>query len=155
MAEEGSGYWALVEPVWHRVIIYGTPDEFLSQLAALSPPQRHLLACHWCQSEVCNGGFHQFFTNPTGVLSPEAAEGFRTIGMPECARVVEAAMAFFGSPYPRGRGERERALADAPGEERQAWDPFFFLDDEFYDLLGSESGGFTGAADTYAARVAA
>ncbi|WP_369973953.1 DUF4375 domain-containing protein [Polaromonas sp. SP1] len=36
-------------------------------------PSRHLFAVHWCQSEICNGGFMQFFANSTGVLAPEVA----------------------------------------------------------------------------------
>ena len=99
-----------------------------------------------------NGGFHQFFINPTGILAPEAVVGFRAIGLPSCAGLLEDAMAFFGSPYPREQTERENALAEIVGETRQERDPFYSLDDEFYRLCSVENGGFETAADTYAAR---
>ena len=154
MAED-DGYWALVAPVWGRVNIHGSPDEFARDFAGLDTVQQHLFAAQWVRSEVDNGGLHQFFTNPTGVLAPEAVAGLRAIGLPGCARVVEEAMAFFGVPYPRGQAERERVLADVGGEEREEWDPFYHLDDDFGELCAEENGGFLVAADTYAARVAA
>jgi hypothetical protein len=112
-----------------------------------------LFAAHWCQSEVCNGGFHQFFKNPSGVLAPEAAAGFQAIGMPKCASVISKAMQFFGTPYPRNQVDRQKALSAIPGESRAEWDPFFKLDDVFYELLDNEAGGFAAAADLYSATI--
>ena len=43
------------------------------------------MAAHWCQSEVRNGGFHQFFTNHTGDLdnfitgNPDNVKGFEDL----------------------------------------------------------------------------
>src|SRR5687767_13179443 len=64
----GQHYWSLVEPVWETISIYHTPDIFLTQFNSASLASRTLFAAHWCQSEVRNGGFHQFFGNSTGVL---------------------------------------------------------------------------------------
>ena len=148
-------YWQAVEPIWGVVSIYDGPTVFLEQFGKVTLAQGYLFAAHWCQSEVCNGGFHQFFTNPTGVLAPEAAAGYKALGMPECARVVAEAMAFFVTPYPRGQEMRIAALRQVPGETREEWDPFYELDDRFYPLLDGENGGFEVAANEYARRTGA
>jgi len=140
----GSIYWAAVEPFWKQISIHEGPATFCRQFAAVPREVGHLFAAHWCQSEVCNGGFHQFFSNSTGVLAPEAATGFATIGMPGCQATILEAMDVFGHPYPRERDARIERLA---GLDR---DPFGELDCRFYDLLDSENCGFDQSADAYA-----
>lgn len=146
------GYWSLVEPIWEKVSIYDGPDTFLSQYNASPEASRVLFAAHWCQSEINNGGFEQFFSNSTGVLAPEGVEAFRTIGMPQTAALIAKAMVAFGSEYPRDRDEREDALEaiwEATGDDEEG--PFGDLDEAFFRLIETESGGFDAAADRYAA----
>lgn len=124
---------------------------FLQQYAAAPEASRVLFAAHWCQSEIANGGFSQFFANSTGVLAPEGVSAFRDLGMPQTAAVIEKAMAAFGAVYPRDRDARDEALTaicDAVDEE--SW-PFEEFDEAFFDLFRSENGGFDAAADRYAA----
>ena len=83
--------WAVIEPAYHAVNIYDGPEALAATLAPLTRGQRALLAVHWCIAEVTNGGFLQFFDNPTGVLAAEAREGFRRIGVPEAAAALESA----------------------------------------------------------------
>ena len=149
----GSVYWAAIEPIWYSISIYDGPEVFLAQSRAVPRQLRHLFACHWCQSEVCNGGFHQFFSNPTGVLAPEACVGYAAIGMPGCAKVIREAMGFFGLPYPRDRNKRHEMLRASPGEDREKHHPFTAMDTRFYDLINSEGGGFFHAADVYAGKI--
>lgn len=150
-------YWELVEPYWERANIYGDPDEFLSGFSTLPEVAQHLFAAHWTQSEVRNGGFTQFFWNPTGILAPEAALAFDAIHMPQSAAVVREAMGWLGEPYPRDREVRDRLI--------EAFDPRFFdavasepnptveeANDKFFALLYSEEGGFYVAADLFAAK---
>jgi hypothetical protein len=151
--EPGERYWMVVEPYWEAVDIYNGEEEFLRTFAPLPEPAKHLLAAHWCQSEVCNGGFHQFFTNPTGVLAPEAAQGFEAIGMPVVAALVAEAMVTFGAPYPREQEQREQHLSSIPGESRAEWDPFTALDAAFYSEIGEEGALLYRAAPEYALRV--
>jgi hypothetical protein len=146
----GSSYWASVEPVWKQISIHDGPVTFCRQFAAVPSEVGHLFAAHWCQSEVCNGGFHQFFCNSTGVLAPEAAAGFAAIGMPDCAAIILEAMGLFGRPYPRQRDARLEKLAVVDGEKEHGSDPLGGLDQRFYDLLDTENGGFDHAADAYA-----
>jgi len=148
-----ESYWDLVEPVWEKVSIYDGPIVFLNQYAECPKPSRVLLAAHWLYSEVCNGGFTQFFDNGTGVLAPEAVQSYRELGMPKTAAVIEKAMAMLGTEYPRDREVRWEALENigatfSPDSAR----PFESLDSEFYQVVETESGGFLEAADQYAKR---
>jgi Domain of unknown function (DUF4375) len=151
MGDEMMSYWELVEPIWNTVSIYDGGDTFLQQYGAAPEASRTLLAAHWTQSEVRNGGFGQYFSNSTGVLAPEAVLAFRQLGMPQTAAAVERAMSFFAVPYPRERGQREEALEagfDAAGDD---FDPFWEAEETFFESIEQENGGFEAAADAYAA----
>jgi hypothetical protein len=142
-----ANYWDAIDPIWDLINI-DTPESFRTTFAAVRPESGLLYAAHFCQSEVCNGGFGQFFWNSTGVLAPEAVKGFAAIGQPQVANIVEKAMALLGSPYLRDRKARQEAL-QAP---RNAGD-FAPLEDEFYRLLRTENGGYESAANGYAAGI--
>ena len=151
------GYWELVEPYWKTVNIYDAPVEFLRTFAAVPPNVQTLVAAHWCESEVSNGGLHQFFSNPTGVLAPEAALAYRALGVPELARILDEAIAFFGREYPRDQGARIAARTGHKGVAREQWNPFSQLDERFYEAAGSAGGQFQKdrlflAMDDYAIR---
>jgi hypothetical protein len=150
--EPGEFYWKKVQPIWKSVSIYDGGEAFLAQFYKLSEVQRNLFAAHWCQSEVCNGGFHQFFANPTGVLAPEAAVAFDALELPAGAALIRRAMDFFGSPYPREQMDRCAILDVVPGDSRAERDPFYALDDLFYAVLDSLNHVFAKAADAYALR---
>jgi hypothetical protein len=156
--EPGAIYWRVIEPIWNKVSIYYGPDTFRSQFENITERQQHLFATHWCQSEVCNGGFHQFFTNATGLLAPEAVAGFRAIGLNRCAAIVEEAASFFGSPYPRLQELRTEILEVARNSSSSEGNPFSHLDHDFYIQLGSPTEGFNArfltAADNYASSTA-
>lgn len=148
----GAAAWRLIEPHWEAVSIYDGPIVFQEGFEKLPEPARHLFAVWWCDSEICNGGFHQFFSNSTGVLAPEALKGFRAIGLQECAELVEAAIDKFHTSYPRDRGVRHAALQaiELPGEKREQWDPFYDLDDKYY--AAKERENFEGRLDEFARR---
>ncbi len=144
----GEKYWQMIEPFWEFISIYEGPKTFLNQFRKVKPRVGHLFAAHWLYSEVCNGGFHQFFSNPTGVLAPEAAEGFRAIGLEDCAAVIEESIGFFGSSYRREQEKRNEILDSVSGSTREEGDPFVRLDERFYKLV--EGDRFFKAADEYA-----
>lgn len=118
-----KSYWDVVEPYWEAVDIYADPEEFLRTLAPVPSANALLLAAHWCQSEIRNGGFHQFFTNPTGVLAPEALDGFAAIGRPDLASLLREAMSYFGAPYPRERVVRSPLWTGSKGNGARAGTP--------------------------------
>src|ERR1700724_4631038 len=106
------GYWSIVKPRWDAINISGGPEVFAQTFGSAPRASGLLFAAHFCQSEICNGGFHQFFWNSTGVLAPEAVEGFREIGQAQVAAVIEKGMSLFGSVYPRDRKERQTRLTE-------------------------------------------
>ena len=148
--DAGTEYWRILKPYWELIDIYQGPGRFLETYAAAPAIPRTLFAAHFCESEVSNGGLHQFFANPTGVLAPEAVQAFRRIGFEKSAAIVEQAMAFFGTPYPRVQEVRVERLSSRQGPTRQEWDPFYYLDDEFYRTLGPRHDPFYDALDTLA-----
>lgn len=129
-------YWEVVDPVWDDVDIYNGGDEFLATFKPVHKSQGLLLAAHWCQSEVCNGGFHQFFLNPTGVLAPEAILGFKLIEMRGAATLALKATSMFGPRYPRDEDARTPMLdrLTAAVKSRTHWSPFEAIDDAFFEL---------------------
>lgn len=136
-------YWDAVEPFWDQINIYDGPDVFRSTYDSAPKIAGLMFAAHFCQSEVCNGGFDQFFWNSTGVLAPEAVEGFRQLGQSQVAALVESAMELLGSPYPRDRDERQERLSHVPKPSLGS------LDQRFFSLIESEAGGFEKAADRF------
>lgn len=132
--QPGEEAWRAIEPYWERVDIYGDPDGFLSGFKVVPAAVGHLLAVWWCNSEVCNGGFHQFFSNSTGILAPEALAGYRSIGLLRCSELVETAIRMFDSDFPRDRNSRCSRLSEleGTGDSRKEWDPFYPLDDKYY-----------------------
>jgi hypothetical protein len=150
VTETGGGYWDLVEPFWESIDIYQSPKRFLDTYRSAPEIPRLLFAAHFCESEVSNGGLHQFFSNPTGILAPEAVQAFRRIGFADAAGILERAMGFFGTPYPRDQELRLERLRTRQGETRKEWDPFHELDDEFDRTLGPEHEAFFAALDQLA-----
>ncbi|WP_269516112.1 DMP19 family protein [Brevundimonas subvibrioides] len=148
-----------MEPYFKAVSIYDGPAVFLSQFKSIPERSRHLLATHWTQSEVRNGGLIQFFDNSTGVLAPEAVEGFRHLGMPETAEALMQAIDQLGQPYPRVREIRADVLSDrfsirGVEEEAEIDPPYPFddLDHRMWTLFDTENGGYEAAANSFAAR---
>jgi Domain of unknown function (DUF4375) len=157
--EAGEKYWSVLGPIWDSIDI-SSPDSFDRTFKAVPRKLGSLYAAHFCQSEVCNGGFTQFFWNSTGVLAPEAADAFGEIGQHEVANVVQRAMSIMGSPYARDRASRWSALARLSGAPLQGGRSqytnvrlFEPLEKEFYSLLRTEAGGFETAADRYAVAI--
>jgi hypothetical protein len=148
----GQKYWTLIEPAWDSLTESWDegPVGFLRRYRAFEPYVGHLFAAHWCQSEVCNGGFYQFFSNTTGILAPEALEGFRAIGLTEWAELLSEAMKKFSSPYPRQREVRQVLVPSRWSSKGKVPDPFRELDDKFFAWLHAEPDRWRRAADAYA-----
>lgn len=122
-----------------KISIYDGPTSFLDGFAQVSPAQGHLFASFWADAEICNGGLHQFFLNPTGVLAPEAVRGLRFLEIPAAADIVESAIARFDSPYPREE-ERRAAALRRMNRNDTTWEPgdiFHELDEAYYAAMGS------------------
>jgi hypothetical protein len=97
---------------------YGKRD-----FADQSNPQKVFSAIWQLESDVCNGGFGQYFTNCWGDPSVKfAPEALRTIGAHKCAAIVDQAMALLPPGIPDDFDERsdffesEEALSAALSE---------------------------------------
>lgn len=146
--EQGQAYQSILGTVCDVINIYEGPEIFVTTFNQVRREAGLLYAATFCQSEVCNGGFRQFFFNSTGVLAPEAVAGFKAIGQVEVANVVAQAMALLNSPSIRERKARQAALDLLPSRS------FASLEEQFYALIGAENGGFDIAADNYARSLA-
>jgi len=62
-----------------------SPEDYERTIKEVPEHVAFLYSAYFCQFEVCNGGFSQFFSNSTGVLAPEAVEAFKAIGQPGVA----------------------------------------------------------------------
>ena len=144
--QPGERYWQLIDPYW--LTLNASWDRgataFLSALGAVPPKAQHLYACHWCQSEVVNGGLYQFFYNTTGILAPESVAGFQAVGANELAAIVADSMSYFGPGYPRDRHIRLSALPKSQG------DTFAASDAKFYHWMQARHHRWELLADSYA-----
>jgi len=152
VSEESNSYWSAISPYWFSLNEswdHG-PSAFIAESQSVPPPILDLYAAHWFQSEVNNGGLHQFFFNSTGILAPEAASALKAIGLREWSAVLLEAMQYFGEPYPRERMSRIHMLPKMVGQSRDAWDPFLALDERFFGCADSERNVWESAFDEYA-----
>ncbi len=108
-----------------------------------------LEATSYGKADIDNGGFHQFFSNGTGVVAPEMIEWFERAGLTETASIVKEATAVFGKVFPRSQKLRRKFLASFHGETRADWDPFLKLDARFYASLPYNKEVFDAAADRW------
>jgi len=145
-----NSYWRFVEPIWDAVSIYDESETFLEQFNKFTEKQKTLFASHWVQSEIMNGGPGQLFSNPTGVLVPEAVVAFKNIGMSNCAKTLIKAMQFFGKTYPGNRSIREEILE----EFYEKYGEYIIPLEEFEDIIATEieeeNCGFEDSANKYA-----
>jgi Domain of unknown function (DUF4375) len=173
MPESIGSYWELVKPLFSTIDYGNSPAEFAASITAAPRPCVLLFAAHMCLAETHNGGFLQLFWNTTGMLVPEGAEGFRGMGMPKTATLLEQAALPLGTPYPRDRDQRWDALPVASSRksrdlkqifkkaenfylgfvEATATLGFDALDKRFWETARTENGGFQDAATRYAQSV--
>lgn len=148
--EPGAIYWEAIGPYCDVIDIYGSPARYLKSLVTIPPWCIHLIAVHWTDSELCNGGFHQFFHNSTGMLAPEALGGFQALNLKLFEDVVRRAMLRFGDPYPRGRADRWERLArlELDGCLHDNSKVFEDLDERYYAV--EEQSDLSTLMDVYA-----
>ena len=137
-----TSYWDEIEQASDDVNVYESYEAFKNSAAKYPAWKIDLLAVHWTQCEIDNGGLMQYFENSTGILAPEAVLGFERIGEQELAEALRRAMSLLGEEYPRDRDQRNERLGGAESEA----DPFEELDEIFW----SRSDAAFAAMDRYA-----
>lgn len=85
------------------------------------------------EAEVNNGGFNQYFWNPTGQFAEEGVEGYRAIGASRHADLVARAIAVERAERRRMETFKARNTLEAFSESYES-NPLNVLDREFYEL---------------------
>jgi hypothetical protein len=134
----------LISQVWEEINIYEGPEVFLQSIQRVDLRAGLIYSAVFAQSEICNGGFKQFFSNSTGVLAPEAIQGFELIGMPETAQLIRRGGSLLGEAYPREGALRQSLLSLVNREELDR------LDRRFFESIDNENGGFVSASEAFA-----
>ena len=118
----------IIDPVWWLSDFYHGLDEYEKSLAQFTKAQRQVWAVLWFDSEVCNGGFHQFFSNSTGAVWPEALEGFEAMELMQAHQLLHDAVERMGGSPSLDGTERNTQLHNVCPD-------FDDLDDGYYKLI--------------------
>lgn len=108
-----------------------------SNVQKLTKGQQAMFAVWWVEAEVNNGGFNQFYFNPSGQYAEMAEDGFQLFGASKFANLMRRA----NKVYAENR-ERLEEFDDGTMEsfsESYKDNPLNALDEEFYELYNSES----------------
>lgn len=134
-ATDGELVWSAIAMAWESVNLSEPPDKIDRALSLATAGQAALLPVLWLDSEVCDGGFHQLFFNPPGLLAPEAEAGFLRLGAPLLAEIVaEACDALTVGVFPRHHHARLLALGERSAAE---WSAIFRpLEERYRDNAG-------------------
>lgn len=128
---------AVVGRMHEKVDINRGEEQLQVGLRDATPGQVALFAIHWCDSEIRNGGFHQLFYNPTGILVPEALSGFKLIGAEEYLGCLgDAVAALEVSEFPR---DREVRISVLEAKRHAHWKTAFRpIEERYYAALKDE-----------------
>ena len=100
----------IIDPVWWTGNIYDGAAAYKASLRGFSQNQIRIFALCWYTAEVSNGGHHQFFSNSTGIVWPEALSALEAIGSHDGAAILREAIDRLGGTPPRDREARNDLL---------------------------------------------
>ena len=124
--------YCVVEPLLHDIDI---EDEqaYYKGLSRLSVEQKYLYAIFLYDMEMGNGGWHQFYTNYTGIVWEEVLVGLREIGATEHYELMRESVRRMGGNPSKDRDERYDQI-----EQLESADPdysiFGDLENQFDDI---------------------
>jgi len=97
----------------------------------LSPPERNFLLVWELESEVNNGGFHQYFHNSSGALAPDVVGALKAIGAEATAELAQRALHVVGDAIASWSDDaaRQRSVKSLSPQARQFLDE---LDQQYY-----------------------
>jgi hypothetical protein len=101
------------------------------EFSRLSLPERVFAAIWELESEVNNGGFHQFYFNSTGDIANFTPDALKAIGAINAMKLVLEANGLFPNGHPAEDQMARRAQLEAIGKN-DGKDLFDQLDDKFY-----------------------
>ncbi|MDA3843461.1 MAG: DUF4375 domain-containing protein [Candidatus Kapabacteria bacterium] len=78
-----------------EILMEDDPREEFDIVNSLSKGQQMIYSTFWVEAEVYNGGFNQFYFNPSGVFAEMAVYGFKIIGADDLSDLMEKANTIF------------------------------------------------------------
>ena len=107
---------------------------------ALNEKEQAIYTIWWLETEVNNGGFHQYFWNSAGDHADVALKSLRSIGAKKTAELLEKSIKIaFEGKLPINRSERQNKLEvnqEAKLERLEELDnEFYEYSEDFYKLL--------------------
>ena len=83
--------YAFSQIVESQIDIEARPDLYLEQFHKANPVAAYLFVMYWVVGAISGDGFYFVFESRKGQIFPEAIEGFKRIGMPKTAEILEQA----------------------------------------------------------------
>jgi hypothetical protein len=114
-----------------------TPRPIDEAIAGATPAQIVVYCVPYSHSDICNGGFHQYFFNHTGDYASITIDALRRIGEQERAELMTRAMGRFpGGVAPRHRGRRQALLRTI--DFKSDWQPWIRPIEKAYYALAND-----------------
>ncbi len=105
-------------------------SKYREEMEKLNSSQRVLLIIESLQSEINNGGFHQYYWNSSGDYAMETVNALNQIGAVKTAEIVKKANDQFPNGIvPQDRDKREEILDKIDEKSSEYWST---LDNIFY-----------------------
>jgi hypothetical protein len=98
----------------------------------LSAPERATIVVYFLACEISNGGFEQFFINPTGDRWRETQEALKTVGAVRCSAMFDEALSVFPSGAPSADQLKRHRQYKRAGKRAQRL--MGRLTNKYYDL---------------------
>ncbi|MEQ8318473.1 MAG: DUF4375 domain-containing protein [Phycisphaerales bacterium] len=128
-----DGLWSMIRVARSAMDLSLDPNDVDADLANFPEAVRNVVCVLRCDSEVCNGGIHQFLYNHSGVLAPGAVTGLVAIGRLDLARLLQASMDKLGGEYPRDTEDRREIMY----EMEELLSELRALDSDYFRLAGT------------------
>jgi hypothetical protein len=100
----------IIEPLWDSINIYDGEKEYKDDLNKFNREQQYVFAILWYNSEVCNGGHYQFYSNSTGIVWEEALLGFQAINFQQAGEILNESVRRLNGKPDKDRMKRENQL---------------------------------------------
>jgi len=129
---------SIIDPLWWEVRTYEGEKAYNEDLDQFSLPQRYIFAIQCYMAEVNNGGHWQFYYNSSGIVYPDALQGFLEIGHQQAYDILNETIALAGGKIPLDRSRRIRQLdrlSDSQNDAMEALDMAFFEIDDLDEKM--------------------
>lgn len=100
----------IIEPLWDSINIYDGEKEYKDDLNRFNIEQQYVFAILWYNSEVCNGGHYQFYSNSTGIVWEEALLGFQAMNFQQACEIFNESVRRLKGKPDKDRTKRENQL---------------------------------------------